>query len=147
MILNSIRKQYPTLGTAFYDAPTGIVLPAASPQSGFQTFGNSISYGGAAVSLNFPTGVTFSRGKIRVRIYNMSGANTLVSRVYLWDGTNAVDVILPTTATTPINTNYSSGAELVREFCTEIAATGLVAYTTVASPGTASVDLECYGTA
>lgn len=148
-ILNSIRKQIPSLGTPFYDTPTGVLLPATSPQSGFQLFGASLSAASQqANSLNFPTGVTLTRGKLRVRVYNFGGGTpTLIQRVYLWDGTNAVDVILPTTATAPINVNYSSGTELVREFCTEISATGVVALTTLSSSSaTASLDLECYGT-
>lgn len=147
-IVNSIRKQIIGLGTGNVGSTTGLATAAAAPG---QLFGTALS-GTAAQNtpLTLP-GQGLSRGKCRIRIYSFGGTSpTIIARAYLYDGTNAVDIILPEAAFGPSLTTSPGpcGIDLLREFCLEITATSLCVVTTLGGTSpTAQMDLEGYGPA
>jgi hypothetical protein len=142
-IVNSIRKQIQGAGIPNWGAPTGI-----NPTPGNQSVGISLSTGSAQNNaLTLSPGL--SRGKFRIRIYSLGGTNpTIIARAYLYDGTSAVDVMLPESTIAPTLTTSPGpcGMDFLREFVTEITATSLCVITTLAGTSpTAQMDLECYG--
>ena len=147
-IVNTIRKQMMGLGTGNVGIVTGVTT--ASAVAG-QLFGTSLSTTGSQTTTLTLPGPGLSRGKMRIRVYSFGGTNpTIIARAYLYDGTNAVDVILPVSTFAPTLTTSPGpcGIDLLREFCLEITATSLCVVTALAGTSpTAQMDVECYGPA
>jgi hypothetical protein len=145
-IAHSVRKQLTGLGLGNYGVPTGY-----NPSLPNQLLNVSLSTSSAqnnALSITAPV-AGLTRGKYRIRIYSFGGTNpTVIARAYLYDGTNAVDVLLPESAFAPTLTTSPGpcGIDLEREFITEITATSLCVVTTLGGTSpTAQMDVECYG--
>jgi hypothetical protein len=137
-VINSIEQQFPGPGISFLGAKT-----AAAWQS--QTAAMTGDNNPHTVTLTFPSSVTLTRGKWRIKVFNFTGAATLIVRAYFSDGTNDVDVLLPLAAFTATDQSHAnSGVDVNGEFCIDINATTFnVVYTLSANAG--ELDFEVFG--
>jgi hypothetical protein len=141
-ITNSISTLFPTLGHPFLGGVGA---------SSWQSVGNALTNGAnAAVTLTFPSSVTLTRGRWRIKLYNQSAAHvpTFIVKAYFSDGTSTLDVLLPLAAFTCTNASAAgSGIELSGMFILDINATTFSVVVTLAGDAseTASLDLEVFG--
>lgn len=137
---NSISAVFPSLGHPFL---------GGVGESSWRSLGNAVATVGApqTITLTFPSSVTLTRGRWRIKFYNTTNTPTVIAKAHFSDGTSKLDVLLPTAAFTPTDeTQATSGVELGGQFVLDINATSFVVVVTLAGGGgTGSVDVEVFG--
>lgn len=138
---NSISTLFPSLGHPFL---------GGVGESSWRSLGNTLIDGAQTDTLTFPSSVTLTRGRWRIKLYNQSPTHipTFIVKAYFTDGTSKLDVSLPLGAFTATDaTQATSGIELSGEFVLDINATTFNVVTTLAGDAseTASLDIEVFG--
>lgn len=133
------------------DSMPGVGYGLAAPASGitaWQSLGNAVSTASSPQTFTLALPGPISRGKIRLRAYNIGGAaaTTFSFEVIGTDGTNKSVIVPPTPAAGPGSIGAAMEINLVNEFLSEIAMNSIsVIVTTATTSGTGTVDFEIFG--